>query len=484
MLDSYARLSRNPSGKLEKVETQHADNHEVISRLGGVLGEDIDDPKLSAWNPKVHRPGWDRVLKRIAARACDGLVIWNTDRAVRLSSDLEDLFKLIDDSFLLGSSHGRYDLSDYNDRYQLRMEVAHNQRSSDESSQRIKRRFDVLRRNGVPHQQGRVFGFAGLDRTVARGTEDREAVPAVLVERERAALRAATSAVLAGTTLVGLTAEWNKSGLLTVTGKAWTPSAVRAVLLRPRNAGLVEHDGDIVGRMAGDPVVDPEEFERLRALFAGRTSGRAAGERYLASGIVVCGLCGKGLSGRPHVGEYPDGARRRQYGCTKSRGGCGHVAADARLVDRELRGLVLARLTDKKQASAIKAARALISDRLAAVQTKIDASEARQEAIAAKWGADKMSEKAFDKANEPLIAELTKLYAKRDELTGGNPEGPTEAMSREEAEEKWKRADNGERRAMLRDALGRDRIFLDPADKAGFRKFTAKRVRVDPYRVS
>jgi hypothetical protein len=59
---------------------------------------------------------WDTVLKRIATRACDGLVIWNTYRAVRLSSDVEDLFKLIDDNFLPGSSHGRPDLSDYNDR--------------------------------------------------------------------------------------------------------------------------------------------------------------------------------------------------------------------------------------------------------------------------------------------------------------------------------------------------------------------------------
>ncbi len=63
VLDSYARLSRNPSGKLEKVETQHADNHDVITRLGGVLGEDIDDPKLSAWNPKVRRPGWDWMME-------------------------------------------------------------------------------------------------------------------------------------------------------------------------------------------------------------------------------------------------------------------------------------------------------------------------------------------------------------------------------------------------------------------------------------
>jgi len=55
VLDSYARLSRNP---LEKVQTQHADNEEVIARLGGVLGERLSDDSLSAWNPKVRRKGW------------------------------------------------------------------------------------------------------------------------------------------------------------------------------------------------------------------------------------------------------------------------------------------------------------------------------------------------------------------------------------------------------------------------------------------
>jgi hypothetical protein len=48
------------------------------------------------------------------------------------------------------------------------MEVAHNQRSSDEASQRIKRRFEVLRRKGVPHLQGRSFGDAQTNNTLTR----------------------------------------------------------------------------------------------------------------------------------------------------------------------------------------------------------------------------------------------------------------------------------------------------------------------------
>ncbi|MGH3905184.1 MAG: recombinase family protein, partial [Pseudonocardiaceae bacterium] len=384
VLDSYARLSRNPSGRLEKVETQHADNGEVITRLGGVLGEQISDNSLSAWDPTVRRGGWERLLERVASRACEGVVLWNTDRAMRLMIDLETLFSLVDDNFILGSSHGRYDLSDYNDRHQLRTEVSHAQRSSDEASHRIKRRFDVLRRNGVPHHRGRVFGFGGLDRTVPRNAPGRGLVSAALVARERVALVEGTRAVLAGVTLAAIGAEWNEAGLRTVTGRLWTPVVVREVLLRPRNAGLIEHGGELVGRMPGDPVVDLREFERLRGFLSGRKSGRRPGEYYLASGIALCGVCGKALSGRPHAGEYPDGEKRRQYSCTKARRGCGKVAADVRAVDRELRALVISVLSDAKHAAAIKAARARISTRLAQVDAEIAECEERQEAIAAK----------------------------------------------------------------------------------------------------
>lgn len=493
VLDSYARLSRNQAGKLEKCETQHADNRDVIDRLGGVLGEEISDPKLSAWNPKVHRPGWERIMKRVAARASDGVVLWNTDRGWRQSQDLEDLFKLIEstgyDSYTVASSHGRYDLTDYNDRYQLRQEVAHNQRNSDEASQRISRRFEVLRKRGIPHHQGRRFGFGGLDRTVPReewldaaGKDTRKPVPAELVERERRALRDATDAVLAGVFQSTIADEWNAAGLLTITGKTWLPRQVGEVLLRPINAGLIEHDGVVVGTMPGEPIVKPEKFTKLRALCAGRTQGQHPSGVYVGSGILRCPLCGRGVSGRPHSGNYPDGERRRQYGCSKSSGGCGKVGADMRRVDRELRGLVISRLSDTKHAAAIRAARARVSERLAEIHTELGECERLLKSIAAKLGAGKMTEDAYDAANEPLMATHARLEAERDELTGGNPDGPTEAMSSEDAAAQWDAAEFDERRAMLTDALSGDTLYLDPAAKNGKRQFDPKRVRIDPHK--
>lgn len=111
---------------------------------------------------------------------------------------------------------------------------------------------------------------------------------------------------------------------------------VRETLQRPSLAGLVEHDGVTVGRVPGEPIIDEDTFGQIRALFAGRRRGRIPGERYVGSGIVLCGRegCGRSLSGCPHNGTYPDGQKRRQYHCNKQKRGCGSVAGDARAVDQ------------------------------------------------------------------------------------------------------------------------------------------------------
>lgn len=64
-----------------------------------------------------------------------------------------------------------------------------------------------------------------------------------VVAAERAAIREATGAVLAGVSFATVAGEWDAAGLRTVTGGVWTSVTVRQVLCRARNAGLVEHRG-------------------------------------------------------------------------------------------------------------------------------------------------------------------------------------------------------------------------------------------------
>jgi DNA invertase Pin-like site-specific DNA recombinase len=477
VLDSYARLSRNVSGELEKVEEQHADNWRVIERLGGVLGVELTDDDLSAWKPRVRRPDWERLLARLASGESDGAVVWHVDRLLRLPRDLERLLEFSDRGLMLGCAHGQWDLADPNDRFILRVEVAHACRSSDDASRRIRRRFETLRRNGVAHNSGRSFGFAGRVRVCGEHGR-REEVPAEVVAAERAAIREATAAVLAGASYASVAAQWNAAGLRSAGERVWIPQSVRAVLSRARNAGLVEHDGVVVGQMPGDPIVERADFERLQALMSGRRRGRPPGERYTASGVLRCGRCGHRLTGRPHTGTYPDGVPRRQYHCTKRSGGCGGVAADVRAVDGELRSFVVRRLSDPRHAAAVAAARARVADRLSAVIVEIAECEAIEEALADRLGRREITVAAFDKANQPLSVDLTRLRSERDALSAGEPAGPVTVLDAAEVAAQWDTAEPPERRSFLLAALGSLRLMLDPAPKSGRRVFDPARIRL------
>jgi DNA invertase Pin-like site-specific DNA recombinase len=489
--DSYARLSRVPeTGELEKIETQLADNRTVIERLGGVLGEELSDG-LSAWKRRVRRKGWERLLERVESGESDGIVVWHVDRMFRQPADLEALITLGERGFRLASARGERDLADPDDQFMLRIEVAHAKRSSDDTSRRIKRRFQTKREQGVAHPGGpRRFGWPGRDLvwTPGPGEEesDRPMVSAELVERERAALRDGTDAQLTGVGQGTLADEWNAAGLRTAAGLEWVANTVKGVLLRPTNAGLIEYEGKLVGRTAEEPIVDPEKFDRLRAIYAARRRGRAPGKRHIGSGILRCGVpgCGNKLSVRISK-EYYRGTDtlRGSYYCNRQRRGCGKVYADMRSVDKELRLITIGRLSDERHAEAITAARAQVAERLAVVQEEIATCEQLQRALSERLGRREISLDAFDEANAPLVKDLAKYRAELDSLTGGSPQGPTRAQSPKDVAKQWDKGDNAVRRGLLTQAAGRRWVVVYPTPQTGKRVFDRDRVKlVEPIR--
>lgn len=564
--DSYARLSKNPNtGEFEKIETQWADNRAVIERLGGVLGRELDDG-LSAWKRNVRRPGWETLLERVRSGISNGIVVWHTDRLFRQPRDLEKLIDLAEQGFTVASARGARDLSDPDDRFILRIEVAHAARSSDDTSRRIKRRFRTYRETGRSIGGARAFGWPGRDRTWNPGpdeTEDnRPVVTDELVERERAAIRQGTDALLAGISDRAIAKDWNQRGLRTATGLEFMYEAIKRTLLRPTNAGLIEEkDGTLIGKLPGEPIVPVEKFERLRGKYAVRGRGRVAGEvgpGYIGSGVLTCGEpgCGRKIKVRNGDGFYKDldwnshaavtlaevltvndtafadllgvdvqvvrswrhnphrvpaaaeraalesvfanapikhkrvfgkraniHARRKNYTCDKDQRGCGKINADVRAVDRELRALVIARLSDSRYAAALEAARAQVADRLTEINAEIADSEELQNALSERLGRRAMSLTAFDRANEPLAKTLAQLYTERESLTnGGAIDRPTVVQSAAEVEAQWDAGTNTERRAMLKQALGASMLYLDRyVQRSGPRVFDPNRLRVvDP----
>ena len=100
-----------------------------------------------------------------------------------------------------------------------------------------------------------MFGFPGYvvlsqedkDRLAEQG-KPRPVVPAEQVAAERQALRDGSDALLSRvSTYMDIAREWNDAGLRTAWGKTWVSAAVRDVLVRGANAGLIEHEGVEVG---------------------------------------------------------------------------------------------------------------------------------------------------------------------------------------------------------------------------------------------
>ena len=70
-------------------------------------------------------------------------------------------------------------------------------------------------------------------------------------EPEAAAVRAAVESVLAGASLRSVARDLTATGLTTsMKARAWEAHAVRVPLLKPRNAGLRQHQGQVMGRAA------------------------------------------------------------------------------------------------------------------------------------------------------------------------------------------------------------------------------------------
>jgi site-specific DNA recombinase len=239
--------------------------------------------------------------------------------------------------------------------------------------------------------------------------------------------------------------------------------AVRDTLLRPLLAGRIEHEGQLVSRVDGEPIIDETTWLRVRAKIDGRRRGRPSSNQLLGSGIIVCGICGRPLSGR--AGAEPV---RGRYDCNKQRRGCGKINVSLTHVDAELRAMTIARLSDPRHAQAIAAVQSEVSDRLSAILREIDQIESLQRALSERLGRREMSLADFDNSYKYLQADLTSLVAGRDELKGLMPGDRVNVTTDVDVAREWDEAETvADQRAMLREAIGSDQVRILPAKRGG-----------------
>ncbi len=174
---------------------------------------------------------------------------------------------------------GEINLETPEGRLQARMLGTLARYESEHRSDRVRRALDQNAERGIAHGGPRPYGW-----TRAGAVEPAEAgIVAELTRR-----------IIGGESIRALAADLRTREVPSVSGVPWSANSVKNTVIRPRNAALRVHRGQVVGAGAWPAIVDRESWEAASALLtdpARRTSPGNAPARLL-SGLMTCGVCG------------------------------------------------------------------------------------------------------------------------------------------------------------------------------------------------
>lgn len=320
----YLRISKDKGLGTEDeglaVDRQRKDIHKLLKAKGWQVGKEYIDNDVSA-SGKVPRPEYERMLADFGAGEIDAIAAWKLDRLWRVPKELEHIIELVEKSSLtVATTDNDIDLSTSTGRVMARVLTAFAQDELDKRSARQKAKFAQDREAGKNHWRGRrPFGL-----TLA-GKE---------VPEEAEAIRAIAESILDGGTISGGVEYLNSRGIKTTFGGEWSRQPLRRTLMKPRLAGLLEHEGELLpGKW--DAVLDRATWDAVVAVL--NTPGRATikgknryGREYFLTGLLTCGKCGGKCYGVPTEKKLADGSYKISfiYRCPET-----HVSKTMRKVD-------------------------------------------------------------------------------------------------------------------------------------------------------
>ena len=387
----YLRKSRGRAGisRQRNITTAH------VKRLGGRVAAEFCDTDRTAFRKigagRPEREDYDRMLAWLATHPGTHIAAWHADRVSRDLQDTEALIAAcVPGRHLVETpSGGTYDLSTATGRKRLRQDALDAAYEVDHMTERIIAQKAEAAVNGDWRGGPRPFGWEKDGVTLRPSEAD------VLAEGIRS--------VIGGETLGSVARRWNAARVTTATGRPWQPRQLGRCLCRARNAGLIEHDGQIVGPASWHPAVTEREWRAVRAVLEdpARRTSPGGGRRWLLSGIARCGICGG-----PMIGSTTGSKRgsRPVYRCREK--GL-HVGRDSNALDTFISAMVVRFLRRPDSIAELTAGMpapdtTFLRSEIAAVRGQLDglAIEARDRRITARQ---------MGATSEPLIAELAEL---------------------------------------------------------------------------
>ncbi|GEL22749.1 hypothetical protein PSU4_17030 [Pseudonocardia sulfidoxydans NBRC 16205] len=389
----YLRISRDKSGAGLGVDRQRAECQALADKLGWVVVATFEDNDMSAYSGKP-RPGYRALLDAIQAGTVDTVVAWHTDRLHRSPSELEEWIEVCDPRGVEVHTvkAGPIDLATPSGRMVARVLGGIARYESEHRSERIASKNDEIVRRG---------GFLGGVRPFGYTADGMQLEPG-----EAKMITAATRAILDGGSLRTVVKEWNATGRRTTkSGQAWSSSSVRDVLMRGRNAGLVQHRGRIVGPASWPAIVSEDEWRGVCALLGSPSRRTSPGNevRWLGSLLYQCGVCAEtmivGTSGQH---------RHPSYKCRGSdQGGPRHVTRQAAALDEFVEQVIVTRLSLDDAREMFAPHRPDVD--VTAIRADLARIDQHRTDLAERLGSGEISIAMMDAANRPLLARQAEM---------------------------------------------------------------------------
>ena len=319
----YCRISRDREGARLGVATQEADCRELARKLGWNIVSVHTDNDLSAHSGR-RRPGYEALLREISSGEISGVLAWHTDRLHRSPVELEAYVTACETGGVMTHTvkAGAIDLSSASGLMVARILGATARHEVDHMIERQQRAKLRSAEAGKWKGGRRPYGYEADGKTVR--------------EDEAEAVGEATTALLAGASIHGLVRQWNASGRRTTSGNKWATNSLRATMLRVRNAGLMEHRGEIIGQAEWPAIVPESQWRALVELLnspSRRTNVANTARRWLGSGLYRC-ECGSTLI-------CSSSNKGPAYRC---RDGCGRLSRKQSDVDNFVSAVIVERL--------------------------------------------------------------------------------------------------------------------------------------------
>jgi DNA invertase Pin-like site-specific DNA recombinase len=248
------------------------------------------DNGASAWKRNRKRPGWDALIAKARRGEIRHIVMYHEDRGLRQPRDLEELLAISDEHgiMLYGRANAR-NLQDHGDRYNLRIEIAHACRSSDDTSRRLKDQKQERAESGLP-MGSRAYGYTKNGMRI--------------IPKEAAIVREIFDRFGKGEKPYAIAADLNERGITTARGSAWTEATIRRQLKNTRVAGIAVHHGQETGIGKWPAIITRAQWDFTQELLTFRSSAarteratRKAPRTYILRGLVMCGKCGTAMAG-------------------------------------------------------------------------------------------------------------------------------------------------------------------------------------------